>query len=125
SGGCMSCATYNSFVTKLNPSGNGLVYSTFLGGFGDTQAHGVAVDSAANAYIAGIAGNGFPTTVGAFQPGFKGACCYDRGPYNAFVAKLNASGSVLVYATYVGGSGSSGDNAYGIALDTAGEAYIA
>ena len=125
SGGCMSCATYNSFVTKLNPSGNGLVYSTFLGGIGDTQAHGVAVDSAANAYVAGIAGRGFPTTLGAFQPDFKGACCYDKGPYNGFVAKLNASGSVLVYATYVGGSGSSGDNAYGIALDTAGEAYIA
>jgi hypothetical protein len=125
SGGCMSCATYNSFVTKLNPSGNGLIYSTFLGGFGDTQAHGVAVDSAANAYVAGIAGRGFPTTSGAFQPGFKGACCNDKGPYNAFVAKLNSSGSGLVYATYVGGSTSSGDDAYGIALDAAGEAYIA
>jgi hypothetical protein len=125
SGGCMSCATYNSFVTKLNPSGNVLVYSTFLGGFADTQAQGIAVDGGANAYVTGFAGSGFPTTPGSFQTISKSPCCAEKGPYNAFVAKLNASGSLLVYATYVGGSSSSGDGARGIALDAADEAFIA
>src|SRR4029077_2428012 len=58
----------SGFVTKLNPTGTALVYSTYLGGTSDTDADAIAVDAAGNAYVVGRAGPGFPTTLGAFQP---------------------------------------------------------
>src|SRR5207247_348070 len=88
------------FVTKLNPTGSALVYSTFLGG---GNGNAIAVDSAGNAYVTGFAGLAdFPTTPGAFQTTFRGGGFFGG---DAFVTKLNATGSTLVYSTFLGGGG--------------------
>jgi hypothetical protein len=106
----------NAFVTELNPSGSGLVYSTFLGGSSNDLALGIALDSAGDAYITGRTNSSnFPTTAGAFQTTLAGSL-------DAFVTKLNPSGSALVYSTFLGGSKTAA--ADGIALDSAGDAYI-
>jgi hypothetical protein len=106
----------NAFVTKLNPAGTALIYSTYLGGSGQDSAYGIAVDSSGNANVTGPAtSSNFPTTAGAFQTSLAGTA-------NAFVTTLNASGSALVYSTYLGGS--SADSGYGIALDALGNAYV-
>jgi len=108
---------FDAFVTKLNPTGSGLVYSTYLGGNSDEGGLGIAIDAAGNAYMTGVTrSTDFPTTPGAFQPAFA-------GQVDAFVTKLNPAGSGLVYSTYLGGSGE--DTGHGIALDAGGSAYIA
>ncbi len=105
------------FVTKLNSTGSGLVYSTYVGGSGDDQGGGIAVDAAGNAYITGLTSStNFPTTTGALQPALAG------GVYDAYVAKLNSTGSALIYSTYLGGS--SADWGSGITLDSDGNAYV-
>jgi hypothetical protein len=106
----------DGFVTKLNSTGTALIYSTFLGGSGFDGSIEIAIDSAGNAYVAGQAGAGFPVTAGAFQTSFNGVF------NDAFVAKLNPTGSALVYSTYLGGSGSEAAN--GIAINAAGNAYV-
>jgi hypothetical protein len=117
----------NGFVTELNASGSGLVYSTYLGGsgtfgvggsfdFSGDGASGIALNSAGDAYVTGWTySTNFPTTAGAFQTTLAGT-------ENTFVTELNASGSALVYSTYLGGN--STDRANGIAVDTAGNAYV-
>ncbi|HEV2840963.1 MAG TPA: SBBP repeat-containing protein [Chthoniobacterales bacterium] len=91
-----------------------LEYSTFLGGsFGD-QGRDIAVDSAGNAYVVGVPSSDFPT-VNAFQD-------TSHGIQDVFITKLNAAGSALVYSTYLGGSGY--DFGLGIAVDSAGSAYV-
>jgi hypothetical protein len=104
-----------AFVTKLNAAGTGLVYSTYLGNSGD-QGYAIALDSSANAYVTGqTVLTNFPTTSGSFQSA--------SGGFNdAFVTKLNAAGSALVYSTYLGGSDY--DIGYGIAVDSSGDAYV-
>jgi hypothetical protein len=92
--------SYDAFVTKLNPTGSALVYSTYLGGGSSDFGLDIAVDATGNTYVSGEAGANFPTTPGAFQSAFAG------GPYDAFVTKLNPSGSALVYSTYLGGGAS-------------------
>ena len=62
-----SAGGWDAFVTKLNPSGDSVLYTTYLGGSGDDYANGITVDGSGNAYIAGAAGGTFPTTAGAFQ----------------------------------------------------------
>jgi Beta-propeller repeat len=104
------------FVTKINSSGNGLVYSTYLGGSHQEIGFGIAVDVADNAYVTGLTySTNFPTQI-PFQ-GTKG------GNWDAFVFKINAVGSALHYSTYLGGGGD--DFGYGIAIDTEGGAYVA
>ncbi|HEY7543548.1 MAG TPA: SBBP repeat-containing protein, partial [Blastocatellia bacterium] len=110
----------DAFVTKLNATGNALVYSTYLGGgpflteSADDRGEGIAVDSAGNAYVTGSTlSNNFPT-LNCFQ-------CARRGSTDAFVSKFDPSGG-LVYSTYFGGT--SDDRARGIAVDSAGNAYI-
>lgn len=95
-----------------------LAYSTYLGGTGNDAADAIAVDSAGNAYIAGsTTSTDFPgASTSAIQP-------VNTGGIDAFVAKLNASGSALVYSTYLGGTGN--DFARAIAVDNGGEVYIA
>jgi beta-propeller repeat-containing protein len=111
------------FITKLNPAGSALVYSTYLGGSGMDQGAGIAVDAAGNAYVTGYTrSNDFPVTAGAFQTAFAGSA----GAGDAFVAKINATGSGLVYSTYLGGNGDElNDFLAGIAVDAAGNAYVA
>ena len=108
----------DAFVTKVNAAGTALVYSTFIGGSGQEQARGIAVDSAGNAYIHGFTSSStdFPT-VNAFQSTFGG------NGQDCFVAKLNAAGSALVYSSYLGGDGGS-DFGEAIAVDSAGNAYL-
>jgi Bacterial Ig-like domain (group 3)/Beta-propeller repeat len=110
-----------AFVTKLTPSGTALIYSTYLGG-ATTAGLGIAVDSEGNAYVTGSTEDtAFPTTTGAFQTICNGGSgCTNDG--DAFVTKINPTGSTLVYSTYLGGSNVDGGS--GITLDTAGNAYV-
>ena len=101
-----------AFVTKLDPNGT-ILYSTHLGTPGGI-GNAIAVDSSHNAYVVGITVNGFPT-VGPMQPNFGGVT-------DGFVAKMNPMGSGLVYSTYLGGAGF--DHANGVAVDSAGHAYV-
>lgn len=106
----------DAFVTKLNPAGSALVYSTYLGGSGADTGTGIAVDPPGNAYVTGYtASKDFPT----LNPLQANAA----GGYDAFVTKLKADGSALVYSTYLGGSGN--DLGFAIAVDSAGSATIA
>ncbi|MFL6208692.1 MAG: carboxypeptidase regulatory-like domain-containing protein [Pyrinomonadaceae bacterium] len=104
------------FVTKINQAGNGVVYSTFLGGSGDEDAYGIAIDGPGNAYVTGYASPGFPTTPGAYKPTLAIG-------FDAFVTKLNPTGSGLVYSTYFGGLNY--EECDGITVDAAGNAYVA
>jgi len=111
----------NAFVTELNATGTALVYSTYLGGSGSDFASALALDSSGSAYVAGYAGStDFPVTAGAFQTKNNGA---SNGYGKAFVSKLNAAGTALLYSTYLGGSYF--DEALAVALDSSGSAYVA
>jgi Bacterial Ig-like domain (group 3)/Kelch motif/Beta-propeller repeat len=107
----------DAFVTKLNATGTALVYSTYLGGSLGEGASSIAVDGSGSAYVTGGTNStDFPTTAGAVQTNLEG------GNGDAFVTKLNASGSALVYSTYLGGTGD--DHATGIAVDASGSAHV-
>ena len=109
----------NAFVTKLNPAGSGLVYSTYLGGSIFDGGAGIAVDKAGNAYVTGSsASTDFPVTSGAYQQVNRASGTY--GLYNAFVTKFTSSGA-LDYSTYLGGTNANGN---GIAVDESGNAYV-
>ena len=107
-----------AFVTKVNPSGSALVYSTYLGGTQLENGKAIALDSAGSAYVTGYtSSNDFPIVTGSFQttyPGFRAA----------FMTKLNPAGTALVYSTYMGGTAFGGTSAQSIAVDTTGNAYI-
>ncbi len=105
----------DAFVTKLSPDGSALLYSTFLGGGDQDLGAGIAVDAAGNAYVTGRTLGDFPTTVGAFQPN-------SNDDQDAFVTKLNSTGSALLYSTYL--SGDHRDRGTGIAVDSSGNAYV-
>src|SRR5437660_872176 len=105
------------FVTKLNVTGTALVYSTYLGVGGGERGNAIAVDKDGNAYVTGETNSvDFPTTLGAVQTTFGGSFS------DAFVTKLNATGSALVYSTYLGGDGD--DVGSGIAADALFIAYV-
>jgi hypothetical protein len=105
------------FVTKLNAAGSAPVYSTYLGGTGSDTPGRLAVDAAGNAYVTGsTASFDFPVTPGAFQP-------EKAQNWDAFVTKLNATGSALVYSTYLGGTFGN-DHGEGIAVGNDGRAYV-
>ena len=117
-----------AFVTKVNPTATALLYSTYLGGSADYEAFGpvlVAVNSAGDAYVAGsVDSTDFPVTAGAYQTTNKGTA---GGGFNLTLSELNPTATKLVYSTYIGGSGAGyrGDVANGLAIDSAGNAYIA
>ncbi len=111
-------ASWDAFVTKLNPTGSGLVYSTYLGGGGSDASWFLAVDDSGCAYVTGTTtSDDFPVTPGSLDVILNG------GAQDAFVTKLNATGSGLLYSTYLGGSGP--DRANSIAVDQLGNAYLA
>jgi hypothetical protein len=106
----------DAFVTKLNTTGTSLVYSTFLGGPGQDEASGIVIDASGNASITGFSeAAGFPTTGGTYQPAYHGAT-------DAFVSKLNASGTALIYSMYIGGTNQ--DAGIDIALDDRSDAVV-
>ncbi len=131
----------NVFVTKMNPAGTALVYSTYLGGTGTAakpqvdstsvgygdQGNAIAIDAAGDTYVAGWTGSAdFPVTTNAAQSTNAGLT---NKSTNAFVFKLNPAGSVLLYSSYLGGSGSAssysqGDSATAVAADSSGNIYI-
>ena len=104
-------------MTKLDPTGSAIVYSTFLGGKGDDLAFIAPVDVDGALYVEGWTGSkDFPITDGAFQARYGG------GPNDAFSTKLDASGSSLVYSTFIGGSGD--DGGWDAELDSAGRIHL-
>ena len=107
---------FDAFATKLDATGAGLVFSTYLGGSGSDAGQGIAVDDAGSVYVGGYTSSAnFPTTAGAPPPTIAGI-------FDAFVTKLDATGSGLVFSTNLGGS--SQDFGRGIAVDGAGSAYV-
>jgi hypothetical protein len=107
----------DAFVAKLNATGTGLIYSTFLGGGDEDQGLGIAADDTGNTYITGYTCSAdFPTTSGAYDTTYNGL-------RDAFAVKLNPTGTNLIYATYVGGS-SDDEQGQCVAVDSAGAAYI-
>ena len=112
-----SGSVVEAFVTKLNSSGTALVYSTYLGGSGDEEALAIAVDSAGRAYVTGYTWSTDFPIVNAAQPTHSAGFTSD-----AFVTSIDASGSALVYSTFLGGS--SLDSGQGITVESAGNAYV-
>jgi hypothetical protein len=110
----------NAFVAKLDPSGQSLTYSTLIGGDDYDFGTAIAIDADGNAYVTGttygIYASTFPVTAGALQTA-------SGGDGDAFVAKLDARGTALLYSTFLGGAGQDGGR--GIAVDGAGAAYVA
>ncbi|MCI0664148.1 MAG: FG-GAP-like repeat-containing protein, partial [Acidobacteria bacterium] len=104
-----------AFIAKLDATGSSFVYSSYLGGTGSEAGVGIVVDSSGAAYIAGSTTSANFPVVNAYQPTLAGLG-------DAFVARINETGSALSWATFLGGS--SFDNASGIALSTSGEVFV-
>jgi hypothetical protein len=112
---------FDAFVTKLDPAGTGIVYSTFLGGAGIDSAQSVALDGAGNAYVAGYSTSSTFSVAGLHSIQPQSANTASSG----FVAKIDATGSTLVYLTFLGGNSTTGgDVARAVAVDLGGNAYI-
>ena len=86
----------DAFVTKLNSTGSALIYSTYLGGSSGDRGYGIAIDSTGNAYITGYTSSSNFPTLNPYQT--------YQGSTDAFVSKLDSTGSALIYSTYLGGS---------------------
>jgi hypothetical protein len=103
----------DAFVTKFDPSGSNVIYSTYLGGFGHDEGYGIAADEMGNAYVTGMASYIFPTTANAYLT---------ANGSGGFVTKFNPSGSALVYSTHL--VATSGNFGRAVALDDSGNAYV-
>ena len=108
----------DAFVAKVNAAGTALVYCTYIGGSADDFGTGIAVDGLGNAYISGYTGSTEATFCEITGPDIS----YNGGTYDAFVCKLNSTGTARYYCGYIGGAGD--DYGYGIAVDGSGNAYI-
>ena len=116
----VSSGNGDAFVTKVGPAGNALTYSTYLGGVGQDFGYGLTVDSTGNAYVVGVtASANFPllTPAQSFNAGLGGSGT------DGFLTKVGPAGNSWIYSTYIGGSGSEAAN--GVAVDDAGNAYVA
>ncbi|MFN2508322.1 MAG: SBBP repeat-containing protein [Chthoniobacterales bacterium] len=107
----------DAFVTKINSAGSALIYSTYLGGKNSETGHEIAADALGNAYITGETWSADFPTANAIQNKKEGLAS------DAFITKLNPAGSEFVYSTYLGGA--SAEIAYGIAVDSAKNVYVA
>jgi hypothetical protein len=121
-----ACCGSDSFITKLNTAGDQLVFSTFFGGAeGDDVGRGIALDSNRNIYVVGYTRSfAFPTTK-PIQREIDGRTSHfhtNEENYDAYLAKIDASGQFRVYSTYIGGPGE--DVATGVAVDSKGGAYV-
>jgi uncharacterized repeat protein (TIGR01451 family) len=116
-GGDKRAGGFDAYVTKISMSTSTLVFSTYLGGSGDDEGWDIAVDASSNVYVTGFTKSpDFPVTTGVYQGTYGGNS-------DAFITKLNASGSAPpVYSTFLGGSDT--DAAYGLAIDDSGNAYV-
>lgn len=115
--------TYNgvrdTYITKFNSTGTGLIYSTYFGGMEDDYARSIAIDANGNAYITGYTTSSsdfFPITPGAYNESYS-------GDQDVFVTKLDSLGSQILYSTYIGSSNS--ETGYAITIDAHLNAYIA
>ncbi|MDH4309384.1 MAG: SBBP repeat-containing protein, partial [Acidimicrobiia bacterium] len=90
--------TFDAFVTKINTTGTGLVWSTYIGGTGSDSAEDMVLDGSGTVYLTGQAASGFPTTAGAYDSTVSGT-------FDGHATKLSSNGSTLLYATVFGGSG--------------------
>jgi hypothetical protein len=127
---------YNIFVTKLNPAGTAILYSTYLGGIYDTSGGNIAVDAAGSVYVVGVTSSGdYPVTAGAFQTicganfsntngvhSRANGCSPSSGNTSGVLTKLSPAGNSLVYSTFFGGDYYNAIIA--VAVDAAGEAYV-
>ncbi|MEO8371128.1 MAG: SBBP repeat-containing protein, partial [Candidatus Solibacter sp.] len=117
----------DAFIAKLNPAGNQLVYSTLLGGTGDDFISSIALDSTGAAYVTGATcSTDFPSTVGVYQKSMRGpssAPVADVLIGDAFLAKLNPTGTGLAFSTHLGGTGDDAGTA--VRLDALGNVYVA
>lgn len=105
----------SAFVMRIDPAAKTMIYSTYVGGTNDDEGFALAIDKDGNAYLAGAASSAdFPTSKNAFQPRLN-------GNYDCFVFKIDNQGNA-VYSTFIGGG--SDDEAFGIAVDNSGNAYI-
>ncbi|MEO7653382.1 MAG: SBBP repeat-containing protein, partial [Bryobacteraceae bacterium] len=112
-------STEDAFVSKINPDGSALVFSTYLGGSLSDIGRGIALDAQLNVYVTGYTlSTDFPVRTGSYRTAHSDGGLYD----DAFIAKLNPAGSQLVYSTYAGGAKS--DRAQAIVVDSTGAAYI-
>jgi uncharacterized repeat protein (TIGR01451 family) len=114
----------DAFVTKLDPTLSHVIYSTYLGGDSDDLASAIAIDSLGQAYVAGSTrSRNFPVTLGALQARYGGSASNVLGSGgDAFIAKLDPSGSRLLYSTFLGGNGE--DSAAAIVVDGSGNAIV-
>jgi hypothetical protein len=107
---------FDAFVTKLSPAGDALVYSTYLGGNDTDFGNDIALDTAGNATVVGsTSSTDFPTTPDATQSGHAGVS-------DAYITRFNATGTALVFSTYLGGSAP--DTARAVSVDVAGSIYV-
>lgn len=128
------CQEYanNGFVTQLNAEGSGPVWSTFLGGtwygfsqfpFGTNSISALNLDSAGNVTVGGMTdADDFPTTAGVLQPKLAGPATRDRRPTDGFLSRLNATGTALLFSTYLGGSAA--DQINDLQLDAPGNVWV-
>jgi hypothetical protein len=106
---------YDVFVTKMNSAGSALVYSTLFGGNDYDTGHGIALDSAGNAYVTGFTNSSNFPTKNPIQAVYG-------GNQDAYVSKIDPTGSILVYSTYLGGSQI--EDGAGIGVDSSGNCFV-
>jgi len=112
-----SGGNFDAFIVKFNADGSALEYSTYFGGSGFEEGFGIAVDKEGNAYVSGETGSANMPISNALQPTYGG------GPSDAFVFKLDPTGTQLLFSTFLGGS--SDERALDCRLDASGAIYIA
>jgi uncharacterized protein (TIGR03437 family) len=123
---CVGETCADAVVLKLNPAGSQLLYATYFGGSGVETVGGLAIDASGDACVSGTTNStDLPVTSGAFQTTWSSMQPNSPvfyTPQTAFVAKLNPNATKLIYATYLGGTNE--ETGAGIAVDSAGNAYV-